>query len=58
MPLPRGRDEQKTEKKKKKKKASAEGSQGPEGTVAPRWNGIECTYCENNISSIDSVDSI
>ena len=24
-----------------------EGGQGPEGAVAPRWKGMECTNCEN-----------
>jgi hypothetical protein len=26
---------------------SAKGGQCPVGAVAPRWNGMECTNCEN-----------
>lgn len=30
-----------------RKEVSAEGGQGPEGAVAPRWNGMESIHCEN-----------
>jgi len=50
-----------TSRKQRRIEASAEGGQGPEGAVAPRWNGMEWnvhTVETNNVSSIDSGDYI
>jgi hypothetical protein len=48
-----------TGRRQRRREVSAEGGQGPEGAVAPRWKGMEWnvyTVKTNNVSSVDSVD--